>query len=279
MKLNGKRGVVTGGARGIGLEIGRRLLQCGAEVCLWDIDEEALGKARQELEHIGQVHTFACDVSDQSAVEQGVRHALDAMGGVDVLVNNAGFMAPGYFLEQPVRQWSRTVDINLQAIIYSVHAFLPHMQERGEGHIVNVSSAAGLVGVPGLAAYCASKWGVYGLTEALREEAWAAGYEGVEYSSVHPMFLRHGMFAGARLRGLGGLLFPRVSSHEVIARAVVEAALVRGRRCVKRPRSLRMVPLLRGILPNALFARLGRMMNLHTSMQSWEGRRSEELKV
>jgi all-trans-retinol dehydrogenase (NAD+) len=185
-------------------------------------------------------------------------------------------MAPGFFLEQPVERWNDTLDINMRGILHTVHAVLPHMYARGNGHIVNLSSAAGLVGVPGLAAYSASKWGVYGLTEALREEAWASGYPAVRYSSIHPMFLKTGMFEGARLGGVGALLFPRVESHDVIAKAVVEEALVKGRRCVKRPRSLRLVLLLRGLLPDSWFARLGRVMKLHTSMASWQGRSSGE---
>jgi all-trans-retinol dehydrogenase (NAD+) len=272
MELNGKRAVVTGGARGIGYEIGRRLLRRGAEVSLWDIDGKELERAARDLGGLGRVHTVICNVGDQQAVSEAAEQSLSAMGGVDILVNNAGRMAPGFFLEQPAAERSRTVEINLLGTLNTIHVLLPFLQAQGRGHIVNISSAAGLVGVPGLAAYCASKWGVFGLTEALREEAWAAGYGGLRYSSVHPMFLRSGLFAGARLSGLGGLLFPRVSSHDVIAKAVVEGALVRGRRCIKRPRSLRLVLLLRGVLPDAFFARLGRVMNLHTSMAGWRGR-------
>jgi all-trans-retinol dehydrogenase (NAD+) len=94
----------------------------------------------------------------------------------------------------------------------------------------------------------------------------------VRFSSVHPNFLKTGMFEGAQLRGLGALLFPRVDGHDVIADAVVSAALLRGRRVVKRPRSLRLVLLLRGILPDRVFGAIGRLAKLHTSMDTWRGR-------
>jgi NAD(P)-dependent dehydrogenase (short-subunit alcohol dehydrogenase family) len=218
-------------------------------------------------------------VRDGAAVRKCADETIAALGQVDILVNNAGFMAPGYFLDQPAEQWEKTVAVNLQGVISTVRAFLPHMYERGTGRIINISSAAGLIGVPGLSVYSASKWGVFGLTEALREEAWASGHPGVKYSSVHPMFLLTGMFEGARLRGLGGLVFPCVKSHDRIAKAVVEGAVVRGRRCIKRPRSLRAVLLLRGLLPDAVFAGIGRFMKLHASMESWKGRATEKERV
>jgi all-trans-retinol dehydrogenase (NAD+) len=145
------------------------------------------------------------------------------------------------------------------------------MYRRGFGHVVNVSSAAGLVGVPGLSAYCASKWGVFGLTESLRHESHIRSGGQVKFSSVHPMFLRTGMFEGASLKGLGSIIFPCVANHDVIAKAIVEGALKRGRRVVKRPRSLRLVLLLRGLLPDAIFNGMSRILNVHTSMNRYKG--------
>jgi short-subunit dehydrogenase len=145
------------------------------------------------------------------------------------------------------------------------------MQERKRAAVVNISSAAGLVGAAGLAVYSASKWSVFGVTEALRAEAVAKGHRGIHFASVHPMFLKTGMFEGARLGGFGRFFFPNVKDHDVVARAIVHFALLRGRRVVKRPRSLRLVLLLRGILPDRWFAALGRAMNLQGSMAGWKG--------
>jgi all-trans-retinol dehydrogenase (NAD+) len=92
---------------------------------------------------------------------------------------------------------------------------------------------------------------------------------------VHPNYIARGMFGGARIGGLGGLVFPRLKNHDVVAKAVVEGALKRGRRSPKRPRSLRLAVLLRGILPDAWFAASARALNVHTSMAGWHGANDE----
>ncbi len=289
MKLDGRTAVVTGGARGIGHATAERLLHRGVSVSIWDIDSAALEEAKQALETSlreaqsggeknipegsgPKVYTAVCDVSDPGAVSARVEQAEKEMGGIDIFINNAGYMAPGSFLDQPAEVWKRTIDINLSSIIYTCHAVLPGMYERGRGHIVNVSSAAGMVGVSGLSAYCGSKWGVYGLTESLRAEAKERSGGTVRFSSVHPMFLKTGMFEGASLSGLGSLIFPRVASHDVIAKAIVESAIRHRRKIVMRPRSLRLIALLRGLLPYALFTALSDIMNVNKSMKKWRGR-------
>jgi len=286
MTLQGKTALITGGAKGIGYATAVRLIEEGCSLMLWDIDEEALESAQTRLSEYSRshrsskrashrpapvIHTDTCDVSAPEEVAACARTAEKALGHIDFLINNAGFMAPGYFTEQDVSAWHRTIDINVQAVISLTHVFLPEMYRHNFGRVVNISSAAGLVGVPGLSAYSASKWAVFGLTEALRAEARALG-KNVRFSSIHPMFLKSGMFAGAELNFFGRMLFPRVSGHDVIAKAIVIDALKRGARCPKRPRALRLVPLLRGLLPDAAFSALGRLMGLHTSMHNWTGR-------
>ncbi len=276
MTLHGKTALITGGAKGIGYATAVRLFDEGCSLMLWDIDETALESAQYDLSRRAGssgpvVHTYTCDVSNPEEVATCARTAQKALGRIDILINNAGFMAPGYFTDQDVSAWHRTMDINVNAVLSVTHAILPEMYRRNFGRIVNISSAAGLVGVPGLSVYSASKWAVFGLTESLRAEARALG-KNVRVSSVHPMFLKAGMFAGAELNIFGKTLFPNISNHDQIARAIVVDALKRGARCPKRPRSLRLVPLLRGLLPDAAFNALGRLLGLHTSMHSWTGR-------
>jgi all-trans-retinol dehydrogenase (NAD+) len=150
------------------------------------------------------------------------------------------------------------------------------MYGRNEGHVVNISSAAGMLGVAGLAVYAASKWAVRGLTESLRHEAWNLGKRGVRFSSVHPSYVAEGLFAGARMRGLGALIVPRIRNHDVVAKAIVEAALKRGRNSPKRPRSVRAADFFRGVLPDSLFQRLIRILNVHRSMSTWKGKENGE---
>lgn len=307
MNLRGKVAIVTGGAGGIGRAIARRLLNRGCSVELWDLDQGRLDEVRTDLEidfHTqradavispagaprGQetprndaprpadtaprVTTAELDITDNRSVAGAAAAAIERYGNIDILVNNAGHMAPGDFLEQPPEVWKLTVDVNLTAVITVTHAFLPHFYQRGRAHVVNISSAGALVGVAGLSVYSATKWAVWGLTESLRHEAVSRGSKGVKFSSVHPMYIATGMFGGARIPGLGGLLFPRLKNHDVVAKAVVEGALRRGRRAPKRPRSLRLVLLLRGLLPDAWFAASARSLKVDRSMARWEGERS-----
>lgn len=274
-RLEGKTAIVTGGARGIGFAVARRLVREGVAVTIWDLDESALLEAREQLieeRKDAPVWSAPCDVTDATAVHRAVGYAVAAMGRIDILVNNAGYLAPGNLLDQPVDQWRKTVDVNVNGLIYTTHAILPGMYERDSGHIVNISSAGGTVGVAGIAVYSATKWAVWGLTESLRHETFNLGHRGVRLSSVHPIFLREGMFAGARLHGPGAWIVPNIRDHDEIAKAVVDVALKRGRRVVMRPHTVRLTVLLRGILPNRLFEALTRVLGVQKGMSTWHGR-------
>jgi len=157
-------------------------------------------------------------------------------------------------------------------MLYTTRAFLPGMYERNLGHVVNISSAAGILGVPDMAAYSAAKWGVWGLTESLRHEARNRGKDGVRFSSIHPSYVATGMFEGARVPGLGSLLVPQVKNHDVIAECIVEQALKKGKPRLIRPRSVWLAILFRGLLPDAWFQAVIRLLNVHRSMSSWKGR-------
>jgi all-trans-retinol dehydrogenase (NAD+) len=168
-------------------------------------------------------------------------------------------------------KWEKTITVNLNALIELTHLVLPEMYAANSGVVVNISSAAGTLGVAGMVAYSTSKWGVWGFTEALRHEAWNAGKRGVHFASVHPSFIRHGLFAGAKIRRLGGLLVPRVKDHDVIAKAIVESAISRKKTVVMRPRTVRLTPFLRGVLPDRVFQWLIRAMGVDEAMGSWRG--------
>ncbi|MGE5401013.1 MAG: SDR family NAD(P)-dependent oxidoreductase [Ignavibacteriales bacterium] len=273
MELRSKCAVVTGGAMGIGLATARRLVKEGCTVTLWDINTEALDKAKVELEASGgKVYTHRCDVTDKNRVYELARIAEKEMERVDILINNAGFVSGGDILDRPDEDWEKTISINLTALIYTIRAFLPGMYERNSGHIVNISSAAGTLGVPGLAVYSATKWAVWGLTESLRLEAFNNKKPGVKYSSIHPSYIAHGMFQGAKLGFPGNLIVPLVKDHDVIARAIVESALRKERYSPKRPRSVNLNIRLRGLLPDSWFQRLMIIMGVTGSMQAWKGR-------
>ncbi len=272
MKLSEKVAVVTGGAGGIGRATAARLIAKGCSVELWDRDRSLLDDAIAALAADGaRCRGRVVDVTDSDAVALAAADAIVSWGSVDIVINNAGHFATGALLDQPVDTWKTTIDVNLTAVVAVTHAFLPHLYDRGDGHVVNISSASSLVGVSGLAVYSATKWAVWGLTEALRHESLNLGHRAVRFSSVHPNYIATGMFEGARVPGLGGLVFPRLSSHDVVAKAIVEGTLIRGRRTPKRPRSLRLALLLRGVLPDAWFSAVARWLGVHASMNGWRG--------
>ncbi|MFP4210504.1 MAG: SDR family NAD(P)-dependent oxidoreductase [Alkalispirochaeta sp.] len=273
LSLNGAHAVVTGGARGIGFATTRRLLAAGAVVSLWDRDIDALDGAEKLLGKDGfdpgSIGTVAVDITDSSAVSDALERSVAVHGVVDILVNNAGYFAPGAFIDQPPEIWMRTLEINVNALVYLTRLVVPGMYERRRGHIVNISSAAGVIGVPRLAVYSAAKWAVWGFSEALRGEALE---HNVMVTSVHPSYVATGMFGGARLTGLGALLVPQLASHDVVAEAIVEQGLRKGKGRVMRPRSVRLAVLFRGVLPDRWFNGLMRLLGVWNSMSTWHGR-------
>ena len=276
MRLSGRTAIVTGGARGIGFETARRLVAAGAIITLWDLDEEALEAARARLvraapNHEDGVFTCRVDVADQTELEVGLSRAVSEMGRIDILVNNAGTLSEGPFHKQAAEAQQRLIDVNFSSVVHLTRLVLPIMHEHGSGHVVNIASASSTLGVPDLAVYAATKWAVWGLTESLRHEAENAGRREIRFSSVHPNYVATGLFEGARIPGLGGILVPRVGSHDDVAKAIVEKCLRRGRRQVLLPPTVRLAVLLRALLPYPVFLWVTRALGVHRSMAGWRG--------
>lgn len=169
--LNKKRAVVTGGARGIGAAIAKRLLQSGASVSLWDLDADAMAEAALEMSKIGPVHVAQVDVTDDTSVSAAAAKTADALGGIDILVNNAGIAGSTAKLwELPVAEWRKVVEIDLIGPYLCCRAVVPVMLKGGYGRIVNIASIAGKEGNPNASHYSAAKAGVVALTKSLGKE-------------------------------------------------------------------------------------------------------------
>lgn len=191
--------------------------------------------AKELKEAGGSIFPYECDVSDKDRVHELAVQAKKDMGGVDILINNAGFVRHGMFWEQPVENAVKQMDVNVNALFYAIHEFMPDMIQRNSGHIVNVSSGVAIMSAPGLAAYTTSKWAVWGLTDVLRLEAMTVGKEGVKFTSVHPGSILTGMFEGFKLNALGRLFAPPVKDHDMIAKGIVEKGLKKQRHMGYRP--------------------------------------------
>lgn len=169
--LKNRNAVITGGAQGIGFSIAARLLSSGATVSLWDRDEHLLEKARLELGTNGGVTAEVVDVASLQSVQAAAESTLQKLGGIDILVANAGIAGPNHKTwEYPLDAWKQVIDINLTGVFLCCSAILPHMLQRNYGRIVNVASIAGKEGNPNACAYSASKAGVIALTKSLGKE-------------------------------------------------------------------------------------------------------------
>jgi NAD(P)-dependent dehydrogenase (short-subunit alcohol dehydrogenase family) len=170
MEVSGNTAVVTGAAKGIGLEIARGLLGNGMRVALFDVDEAALQQARSDL---GEASTLAvpCDVSNATSVAEAVQATETGLGPIAVWVNNAGLARHRWIPDYTEAEIDLMLDVNLKGTILGSQAALKVMAPRRRGHILNVISTASLRGIPSETVYCAAKWGVRGFTQGLAEEA------------------------------------------------------------------------------------------------------------
>jgi NAD(P)-dependent dehydrogenase (short-subunit alcohol dehydrogenase family) len=170
--LQGKVVLVTGAASGIGLECARAFAKLGANIVVSDINATALETVRAEIAATG-VPCFAraCDVASEASVTDFATAVHQAVGPVDLLINNAGVAFLGGFEQTPLSEWHRIYDINVLGVVHCIRAFLPAMRAAGGPRkIVNVASAAGFSPLPNMSAYAASKHAVVGLSEVLAQE-------------------------------------------------------------------------------------------------------------
>lgn len=188
--LEGQVAIVTGGMRGIGLGIARRLHERGAKVAIWDRETPAWDQAAKGFSP-GLV--VKADVSDARSVEKAFRETMDLVGRVDILVNNAGINGPVLpAWDYPVADWEKVIAIDLNGVFFCTRSVLAHMRARKSGRIINVASIAGKEGVPGISAYSAAKGGVIAFTKALAKEL---ALDGVLVNCIAPALVETDLFS------------------------------------------------------------------------------------
>jgi short-subunit dehydrogenase len=192
--IRGKTIVVTGAARGIGYATAQALLARGARVVIGDRDLDVLESAVAGISSLGQISGHPLDVTDKESFAAFLDKArADGGGHIDVLINNAGVMPVGPFLEQSAQAIRSSIEVNLYGVLTGCQLVLPEMVKRRGGHIVNIASLAGMVAVPGQAVYAATKFGVVGLSTALADEF---APQGVRITAVLPTFTNTELIAG-----------------------------------------------------------------------------------
>ena len=188
MQLASHVAVVTGGARGIGREIALLFAKEGADLALFDVNEEQLAGTVKELEALGRRAVgLKVDVTNAAVVEEAVAKVLDKLGRLDILINNAGITQDGLLMRMDETQWDRVLDINLKGTFLCTRAVAKAMLKARRGRIVSIASVVGLMGNPGQANYAASKAGIIGLTKSVAKEL---GSRGITCNAIAPGFIK-----------------------------------------------------------------------------------------
>lgn len=221
--LTGKTALVTGGSRGIGASIVKRLAEAGARVAFtFRSSSEEAQSLRQELESAGtEVLTFQGDASEAASAEEAVSGVLETWDTIDVLVNNAGITKDGLMLRMGEDDWDAVINTNLKSVFnFCKSVYRPMMKQRS-GKIINLSSIVGVVGNPGQTNYAASKAGIIGFSKSLAKEL---GSRGVTVNVVAPGYVETDMTArlpdAAREAMLGAVVLGRAARPEDVALAV-----------------------------------------------------------
>jgi NAD(P)-dependent dehydrogenase (short-subunit alcohol dehydrogenase family) len=247
--LSGRVVAITGGARGIGRATAAALISQGARVALGDIEASLAERTAQELGS-GTIG-LPLDVTSRESFDQFLTEVETKLGPLDVLINNAGIMPIGPFLEETDATATRMIDINLHGVIFGSKLALERFQRRGRGHLVNIASAAGKAGFRGGATYCATKHAVVGLCEAIRAELRGTG---IDISVVIPVVVNTELGSGLpTTRGF------KAVEPEDVANAIVDA-LQYGRYEVFVPKSMRGMVRLNALMPRAVVEAVGRAL-------------------
>lgn len=277
MHIKGTNVLITGGASGIGRIMGRICLEKGASnLIVWDINQANIDKTEAELSDVkpaeagvskGQIHSYIVNVSDPQAIKSAYEKVKSEVGDVDILVNCAGIVrGNNTFDKQTVQDIDLTMDINANAPMYVALAVLPDMLRRDRGHICNIASAAGMLGVPKLSVYCASKWAVIGWTESMRVELKQA-HSHVRVTSVAPYFINTGMFDGVNSK-----VFPILDPENTAAKIIRAVEVGKSFRGI--PFAYHFIRIWQGLLPNFLFDFIfGKVFGVYSVMDHFTGRR------
>jgi short-subunit dehydrogenase len=276
--------VITGGSRGLGLVLARQLRKEGARLALLARNREELIRAKDQLGGDGAVLTIPCDVAERTLVRQAIEIVVHHFGRIDMLINNAGVIQVGPIEHMTYGDYHHAMNVHFWGALHCTEAVLPYMRQRRSGRIVNIASIGGLIAVPHLAPYSASKFALVGYSDAIRAEL---AKDGIRVTTVCPGLMRTGSPINALIKGRHEAEFAwfgTLSSLPVVAinarraaRKIVDAAR-RGAPHLTITPQARLAAVADRLMPNTF----GRLMTLVTRMlphptgvagdESWPGR-------
>jgi all-trans-retinol dehydrogenase (NAD+) len=266
-EIKNKTVLITGGSSGIGKLMGELCLKEGAKrLVIWDIDQKKTEEAVAEFSTLGEVHSHHVDLSKVDEIVMAANDIKQKWGGIDILFNNAGVISGNKNFHQfKHSDIDMTMRINADALMHVALEFLPGMIEKKKGHIVNISSAAGLIPNPKLSVYSASKHAVIGWSESMRIELEQISKD-LHVTTVTPSYINTGMFDGVR-----SPIVPMV--RPVVAAKAIINGVKKNKIYVRMPWIVYAVPFFKGILPIRLADFLtGKVFGFHKSMDNFKGR-------
>ncbi|XP_045717571.1 epidermal retinol dehydrogenase 2 [Phyllostomus hastatus] len=264
--------LITGAGSGLGRLLALKFARLGAVLVLWDVNEEGNEETCWMAQDEGATRAYAytCDCSRKEEVYRLADQVKKEVGDVSILINNAGIVTGRKFLNCPDELMEKSFDVNFKAHLWTYKAFLPAMIANDHGHLVCISSSAGLIGVNGLADYCASKFAAFGFAESIFMELFAQKITGIKTTIVCPFFIKTGMFEGCTT-GCPSLL--PILEPEYAVRKIVDAILQeKTYLCI--PRFIYFMMFLKSILPIKMGLLLAEYMGIFSLMNGFIGKKN-----
>lgn len=263
--------LITGAGSGLGRLLALKFARLGAVLVLWDINKEGNEETCNMARDAGATRAYAytCDCSRREEVYRVADQVKKEVGDISILINNAGIVTGKRFLDCPDELMEKAFDVNFKAHLWTYKAFLPAMIANAHGHLVCISSSAGLFGVNGLADYCASKFAACGFAESIFLELYAQKIKGIKTTIVCPFFIKTGMFEGCTT-GCPSLL--PILEPEYVVRKIVDAILQENvYLCI--PKFIYVLMFLKSILPTKLIMLIGDYVGAFNFMDGFIGKK------
>ena len=258
--------LITGGASGIGKIMARLLLEHGAKVIIWDIDESKTADVISEFSALGVIVGFTVDISNKKQIKDTAKKVKQTFGGIDILINNAGIIIGDYFHQHNTSNILKTMDVNAIAPMVITSEFLQEMLAKNSGHICNIASSGGLISNPKMAVYAASKWALIGWSDSLRLEMKQLK-KNIIVTTILPYYISTGMFEGVRSKI--PILNPETTALKIIK------AIEKNKKMVTIPGYIyRFTRFAQAILPFNMFDWFaGSVLGIYSTMEHFTGRK------
>lgn len=260
--------LITGGASGIGKIMVRKALERGAShVIIWDVNADGMSKVKEEFAQFkSEILTFVVDISQVDQIVATAAKVKEQVGGVDILINNAGIVVGKYFMEHTHSDISRTMLINSNALMHTTLEFLQGMKNQDYGAVCNIASSAGLISNPKMSVYVASKWAVVGWSDSLRIEL-SETTQNVSVTTIMPFYINTGMFDGVKSKVLP-ILDPEKTSERIIR------AIENRTKMLALPLPYWVIRLCQGIFPLGIYEWIMKnVFGIYDSMKNFKGRK------